>query len=91
MVDTTSEISPVMTALSAYLAGALDRELPPEVVEKGKYHLLDTIAAMVSGSRLPPGEATVAYISTLGGVEDAVVVGSGIVTSAINAARKSVV
>jgi len=86
MADASSEISPVMRALSAYLAGALDRDLPPEVAEKGKFHLLDTIAAMVSGSRLPPGEATIAYIRTLGGVEESVVVGSGIVTSAVNAA-----
>lgn len=86
MAENASEISPVMRALSAYLARALDRDLPPEVVEKGKFHLLDTIAAMVSGSRLPPGEATIAYIRTLGGVEESVVVGSGIVTSAVNAA-----
>lgn len=86
MPETTTEISPVMRDLSAYLAGALERDVPPDVAEKGKFHLLDTIAAMVSGSRLPPGEATLSYIRTLGGVEESVVVGSDIVTSAVSAA-----
>src|SRR4051794_15134509 len=33
---------PEMTALSAYMAGAADRALPAEVVEKAKHHILDT-------------------------------------------------
>ena len=47
-------ISPVMATLSEYMAAAKDRALPPEVVEKAKHHILDTFAAMVSGSELPP-------------------------------------
>ena len=43
-------------ALSAYIAAALRRPLPPAVVEKTKHHVLDTIAAIVSGSRLAPGK-----------------------------------
>ena len=39
-------ISPVMAALSSYMAGAKDRSLPPEVVEKAKHHILDTFAAI---------------------------------------------
>ena len=49
-------ISPVTTALCDYVASALDRDMPPEVVAKAKLHTLDTIAAMVSGSRLKAGE-----------------------------------
>ena len=50
-----SEISPLMKELSEYIAGALKQPLPKDVVEKTKHHVLDTIAAMVSGSRLLPG------------------------------------
>src|SRR5262245_63510175 len=52
-------IGPVMTTLSGYMAAAKDRSLPPDVVEKAKHHILDTFAAMLSGSEVPPGEAAV--------------------------------
>jgi 2-methylcitrate dehydratase PrpD len=75
-----------MRRLSAYIASALGRPLPPEVVEKTKHHILDTIAAMVSGSRLVPGMKAIAYVKTLGGVKEARVIGSNILTTAVNAA-----
>src|SRR5262245_6476073 len=53
-------VSPVMTALSEYMAIAKDRPLPPDVIEKAKHHILDTFAAMLSGSELPPGKAALA-------------------------------
>ena len=86
MSKAKTEISPVMRDLSAYIAEAVQRPLPDSIAAKGKHHLLDTIAAMISGSRLRPGEMTLRYIALQGGVEEAVVAGSGIVTSAINAA-----
>ncbi len=79
-------ISPVMRELSAYIASALRTPLPPAVVEKTKHHVLDTIAAMVSGSRLLPGKRAIAYVRTLGGAKEACVIGSRIVTAAANAA-----
>jgi len=81
-----SKISPVMRRLSAYIASALRRPLPPAVVEKTKHHVLDTIAAMVSGSRLAPGMKAIAYVKTLGGVKEACVIGSNVITTAVNAA-----
>ena len=81
-----SQISPVMRRLSGYIAEALRRPLPPAVVEKTKHHILDTIAAMVSGSRLAPGKKAIAYVKTLGGVKEACVIGSNIITTAVNAA-----
>src|SRR5205807_632491 len=80
------QISPVMQALSAYIARALRRPLPPAVEEKTKHHLLDTLAAMLSGSRLPPGKKAISFAKTLGGTKEAFVVGSGTVTAAANAA-----
>jgi len=81
-----AEISPMMRELSTYIAGALKRPLPEKVVEKTKHHVLDTIAAMVSGSRLLPGKKAIGYAKTLGGVKEATVIGSRIVTSAQHAA-----
>ncbi|HEY7319962.1 MAG TPA: MmgE/PrpD family protein [Candidatus Binatia bacterium] len=81
-----SQVSPVMRQLSAYIVAALSRPLPPAVVEKTKHHVLDTLAAMVSGSRLAPGKKAIAYVKTLGGIKEACVVGSSIITAAANAA-----
>ncbi len=81
-----SQISPVMLRLSGYIAKALRRPLPPAVVEKTKHHILDTIAAMVSGARLAPGKKAIGYVKTLGGVKEACVIGSSIITTAVNAA-----
>lgn len=79
-------ISPVMRQLSAYIARALRKPLPPAVLEKTKHHVLDTIAAMLSGSRLLPGRKALSFVRTLGGAREAGVIGSRIVTSAVNAA-----
>ena len=79
-------ISDVMERLSRYIAQAGTRKLPPAVLERTKHHVLDTIAAMLSGSRLLPGRKAIAYVKTLGGTKEACVVGSRFVTTAINAA-----
>jgi hypothetical protein len=42
-----------MSALSAYMSEAAGRALPDDVIEHTKQHLLDTLAAMISGSDLP--------------------------------------
>ena len=52
----------VMSALSAYMSAAATRALPAEITEHAKCHLLDTLAAMISGSELPPGQAAQRYI-----------------------------
>ena len=86
MNDAASSISAVMRELSAYIAAAVDRALPHDVAEKGKHHLMDTLAAMVSGSKLLPGEKAIAYVTSLGGVKESLVVGTRILTSCVNAA-----
>src|SRR5690348_4836935 len=75
-----------MQRLSEYIAGALRRPLPPAVAEKTKHHLLDTLAAMISGSRLPPGKKAISFARTLGGAKEACVIGSRVLTAAANAA-----
>jgi len=79
-------ISPVMRRLSAYIAAAVLRPLPAEVAERTKHHIVDTVAAMISGSRLKPGRQAISFVRSLGGVKEATVFGSKIVTNAANAA-----
>ena len=75
-----------MRKLSAYIAAAPRRALPAAVVERAKHHLLDTLSAMVSGSQLLPGRHAIEFAASQGGKPEAGVIGSRIVTSAINAA-----
>src|SRR5688572_33140306 len=79
-------VSPVMSALSAYMAAAKDRALPADVAEKAKHHILDTFAAMISGSELPPGRVALTLARAQAGRPIATVVGSNIVTGPIDAA-----
>jgi 2-methylcitrate dehydratase PrpD len=75
-----------MKELSEYIAGALKKPLPAQIIERAKIHLVDTVAAMISGSRLLPGKAAIKHVRTLGGKPEAGVIGTRIVTSAANAA-----
>jgi 2-methylcitrate dehydratase PrpD len=81
-----SAVSSVTHELAGYIAGATGRDLPAEVGAKTKLHILDTFAAMLSGSRLKPGRLAAAYVDRLGGRPEATVIGTRIVTSAVNAA-----
>src|SRR5262245_31167343 len=76
----------MMKKLSAYISVALKKPLPAIVTERAKLHLLDTLAAMISGSRLLPGKCAIDYVKTLGGTKEAGVMGTRIVTTAVNAA-----
>ena len=82
----SASISPVTSALAEYVAKTLDRELPEAIVACTKLHVLDTIAAMVAGSRLKPGVFAVRYVDSLGGKTQATVIGTRILTSTVNAA-----
>ena len=85
--DTTGQgVSPVMDKLSTYMSEASGRELPDEVTEKTKQHILDTLAAMISGSELTPGRAALQFAAAYGGKEVATVVASKIVCGPIEAA-----
>ena len=81
-----NEISPLMRTISNYIARAAGKPLPKAAAEATKHHLLDTLAAIISGASLHPGKVTVAYLKTQGGTPEACVPGSRIVTTAANAA-----
>ncbi len=86
MTTTKAEVSAITRDLADYIAGAMRRALPADVLGKAKLHVLDTLAAMLSGSRLKPGALAASYVERLGGRPEATVIGTPIVTSAINAA-----
>jgi hypothetical protein len=45
-----------MPLVSEYIASALMHQLPDQVLEKTKFHFLDTVASMVSGYQMLAGE-----------------------------------
>jgi len=76
----------VMTRLSTYMSEAQGRALPGDVIEKTKHHLLDTVAAMISGSELPPGRAAIQFARAYGGEKVATIAGSNVQCGPIEAA-----
>jgi 2-methylcitrate dehydratase PrpD len=80
------EASPVMEALSKYMSEAQGRALPENVTAEAKHHILDTLAAMVSGSELLPGQRAIQFAQAYGGPKIATVVGSDVLCGPIEAA-----
>jgi 2-methylcitrate dehydratase PrpD len=82
--------SPLMTAVSTYMSDAATHPLPAAVIEKAKQMILDTFAAMISGSELPPGRFAVnfarAYLVEGSGQGVSTVAGSNVVCGPIEAA-----
>src|SRR5260370_12734586 len=84
--DAAPGVSPVMDKLSRYMSEAGERALPDEVVEKAKHHILDTLAAMISGAEIRPGRAAIEFVRAYGGKEVATVGASNIVCGPVEAA-----
>jgi 2-methylcitrate dehydratase PrpD len=78
--------NPVMNPLSIYMSEAANRPLPEEISEKTKHHIVDTIAAMISGSTLLPGKRALDFAQKYGGDETCTVVASKLSRGAIEAA-----
>jgi len=68
------------------MSEAAARALPAEAAEKAKQHILDTVAAMVSGSELPPGQFAIRYARAHPSEKVAAVAASDVVCGAIEAA-----
>jgi len=82
----TQAVGSVMNALSTYMSEAAKHPLPDEVREKTKQHILDTLAAMISGSNLLPGQRALQFARAYGGKESSTVVASNILCGPIEAA-----
>jgi 2-methylcitrate dehydratase PrpD len=76
----------IIDSLVEYMLAARRTSLPAEVVQKGKSHLLDSLAAIVSGSTLQPGKLGVQHAREQGGTEVCTVLGSNLRTTPILAA-----
>ena len=79
-------VSPVMQRLSAYMSEAKSRAIPDAVVQETKYHILDTLAAMISGSQLPPGRQALRFAHAYGGDKVATIVASDALGGPLEAA-----
>ena len=77
---------PVITRLSAYMSEAGSRALPDEVLEKTKHHVLDTLAAMISGAGLAPGRVALKFAAGHSGEPIATVAASKVLCGPIEAA-----
>ncbi len=86
LVAAGANVSPLMTTLSEYMASAGARPLPDAVVEKTKHMILDTLAAAISGSDLPPGKFAIKFARTYGGEKISTVMASNVVCGPIEAA-----
>jgi 2-methylcitrate dehydratase PrpD len=79
-------VSSIMETLSTYMSEAAGRALPDYVAERTKQHILDTLAAMISGSELAPGRTALQFARSYGGKEVASVVASNFLCGPIEAA-----
>lgn len=75
-VASDHSVTPSTRALSDYIAAAATRDLPPAVAEKTGHHILDSLAAIMSGSRLRAGELAIGYVKRLGGAAEATLIGT---------------
>jgi 2-methylcitrate dehydratase PrpD len=79
--------TPALTStLARYIALTQERQLPPEVLHKAALHLLDTVAAMVSGTQLAAGGKAIAFSNAGASGQESIVIGSGTLVSAPMAA-----
>jgi 2-methylcitrate dehydratase PrpD len=82
----TQPTSAIMIRLSDYMSKAREAPLPSAVIEKAKHHILDTLAAMISGAELPPGRAAIQFARAYGGEKIATVTGSTVLCGPLEAA-----
>ena len=76
----------IIDQLVDYMLVARDAPLPGEVAQRAKNHILDTLAAIVSGSQLTPGRMGIEFARLEGGKPEALVMGSDLLTTATLAA-----
>jgi len=76
----------IIESLTDYMLAARQTKLPPEVIQKGKSHLLDSLAAIVSGSTLKSGKLGLNHVQRQGGSPECTVLGSNLKTTPIMAA-----
>ena len=76
----------ITAVVAAHMAAARSATLPAAVILDAKHRLLDSLAAIVSGAHLPPGQKAIAFARAQGGIPEATVLTTSITTSAVVAA-----
>ena len=76
----------IIESLTDYMLAARQTKLPPEVIQKGKSHLLDSLAAIVSGSTLKPGKLGLHHVQRQAVSPECIVLGSNLKTTPLLAA-----
>ena len=76
----------ILPKMAKYTSEALNNPLSSEVHLKTKFHLMDTLAAIVTGSELKPGKAAIKYIISQGGTPEATIACTSFKSTATNAA-----
>ena len=76
----------MMQRLSDYMAAAGSRALPAAATEHTQHHLLDTLASMISGSELLPGQAAQKYLRSHGAQGSATITGTALTAAPADAA-----
>ena len=67
----------VTTAIAVRVANAESLALSPQVSDRAKQHLLDSMISMLSGATLRPGRIAASYAASRGGIGDSTVIGGG--------------
>jgi 2-methylcitrate dehydratase PrpD len=65
----------VTTALAKHIAEAEQRGLAPDVADRAKQHMLDSLIAVLSGATLRPGLLAISYVRSRGCAGDSTVAG----------------
>jgi 2-methylcitrate dehydratase PrpD len=86
MSEPSTTAATITERVAAHIAAAAAAALPGEVMLRARLHLLDSLAAIVSGSRLKAGRLAAAFVAGEGGRPEACLPGTAMVTTAANAA-----
>jgi 2-methylcitrate dehydratase PrpD len=76
----------VTNTIAQFICGTEYENIPPEVVEAGKLHILDTLGVLFAGSKEAIAGIVKEYIQASGGREECTLITQGIKTSAQYAA-----
>ena len=82
----SSKSPEIIAQLSTYMGNAGDHPLPDDVAQKTKQHVLDTFAAMISGTALPPASVALKFAALHAGEHIATIVGSNVLCGPLEAA-----
>jgi 2-methylcitrate dehydratase PrpD len=76
----------LMRDLARYIAQSGEARLPDKVVEKAKHHILDTLAAIISGAEFKVGRLSRDFVRGQGGAAEAQIGGADFLSTSMNAA-----